>query len=69
LNSKEKVGIVLAAIAAALQVVVVTYLLAKRRQMLGMVCGYDHPPPGDERANNNWELQHHRASSARTAIT
>jgi hypothetical protein len=46
LNSKEKVGIVLAAIAAALQVVVVTYLLAKRRQMLGMVCGYDHPPPG-----------------------
>jgi hypothetical protein len=68
LNSKEKVGIVLAAIAAALQVVVVTYLLAKRRQMLGMVCGYDHPPPGGERANNNWELQHHRASSAHAQL-
>ncbi|CAK9215852.1 unnamed protein product [Sphagnum troendelagicum] len=68
LNSKEKVGIVLAAIAAALQVVVFTYLLAKRRQMLGMVCGYDHPPPGGERANNNWELQHHRASSAHAQL-
>jgi adenosine/AMP kinase len=68
LNSKEKVGIVFAAIAAALQVVVVTYLLAKRRQMLGMVCGYDHPPPGGERADNNWELQHHRASSAHAQL-
>ncbi|KAH9571218.1 hypothetical protein CY35_02G082900 [Sphagnum magellanicum] len=68
LNSKEKVGIVLAAIAAGLQVVVVTYLLAKRRQMLGMVCGYDHPPPGGERAINNWELQHHRASAAHAQL-
>lgn len=42
-NSEEKVGIILAAFAALLQVVVVTYLLAKRRQMLGMVCDYDPP--------------------------
>ncbi|CAM6020459.1 unnamed protein product [Sphagnum balticum] len=42
-NSEEKAGIILAAFAALLQVVVVTYLLAKRRQMLGMVCDYDPP--------------------------
>ncbi len=42
-NSEEKTGIILAAFAALLQVVVVTYLLAKRRQMLGMVCDYDPP--------------------------
>ncbi|CAM6048803.1 unnamed protein product [Sphagnum compactum] len=41
LNSEEKAGIILAIVAAVLQVVVVTYLLAKRRQMLAMVCDYD----------------------------
>jgi hypothetical protein len=41
LNSEEKVGIILAIVAAVLQVAVVTYLLAKRRQMLAMVCDYD----------------------------
>jgi hypothetical protein len=41
LNSEEKTGIILAVVAAVLQVAVVTYLLAKRRQMLAMVCDYD----------------------------
>ncbi len=41
LNSEEKAGIILAVVAAVLQVAVVTYLLAKRRQMLAMVCDYD----------------------------
>ncbi|KAH9562696.1 hypothetical protein CY35_05G085300 [Sphagnum magellanicum] len=41
LNSEEKAGIILAIVAAVLQVAVVTYLLAKRRQMLAMVCDYD----------------------------
>jgi hypothetical protein len=41
LNSEEKAGIILAIVAAVLQVAVFTYLLAKRRQMLAMVCDYD----------------------------
>lgn len=44
INTQEKAGVAIASVAALLQVIVVTYLLIKRRQMLALVdCDeYDH---------------------------
>ncbi len=65
-NSEEKAGIILAAFAALLQVVVVTYLLAKRRQMLGMVCDYDPPERSWENPafSRSWLTKQSRISLA-----
>jgi hypothetical protein len=41
MNWKKMMGLVLAAIAGLLQVVVVTYLLVKRKQMLRVVEKYE----------------------------